>query len=374
MTALREICSYRNENITVEEADSLPIYISTDSMEPNRGSVSSSTLPTSGKVKHFYAGDTLISNIRPYFKKIWHAEMDGSCSNDILIFEPKNCSGDFLYWALNSDGFFDYMTKTAKGTKMPRGDKNSIMEYKIRIPSTEDQVSICVIMSSIQNKIEVNNQINDYLAKLADSYFKEAFNSLETNAQLSDIAQVTMGQSPAGTSYNEEGKGAVFYQGRGDFGWRYPTQRLFTTEPKRMASKNDVLMSVRAPVGDLNIAFEDCCIGRGLAAIHSDYQSYVLYLMRSLKSQLDAYNGEGTVFGSINGKSLKTFPIALPTITAIDDFQNFIKPIDDVIRCNEQEKRDLEELRDLLLPKLMSGEIDVSQIDLTQLNNHLSDC
>ena len=216
-------------------------------------------------------------------------------------------------------------------------------------------------------------QLNDYLAEFADSYFKEAFNSLETNAQLSDIAQVTMGQSPAGASYNEEGKGAVLYQGRGDFGWRYPTRRLFTTEPKRMASKNDVLMSVRAPVGDLNIAFEDCCIGRGLAAIHSDYQSYVLYLMRSLKSQLDAYNGEGTVFGSINGKSLKTFPIALPTITAIDDFQNFIKPIDDVIRCNEQEKRDLEELRDLLLPKLMSGEIDVSQIDLTQLNNHLSD-
>lgn len=214
-------------------------------------------------------------------------------------------------------------------------------------------------------------QLNDYLAEFADSYFKEAFNSLETNAQLSDIAQVTMGQSPAGASYNEEGKGAVLYQGRGDFGWRYPTRRLFTTEPKRMASKNDVLMSVRAPVGDLNIAFEDCCIGRGLAAIHSDYQSYVLYLMRSLKSQLDAYNGEGTVFGSINGKSLKTFPIALPTITAIDDFQNFIKPIDDVIRCNEQEKRDLEELRDLLLPKLMSGEIDVSQIDLTQLNNHL---
>ena len=181
-----------------------------------------------------------------------------------------------------------------------------------------------------------------------------------------------MGQSPAGTSYNEEGKGAVFYQGRGDFGWRYPTQRLFTTEPKRMASKNDVLMSVRAPVGDLNIAFEDCCIGRGLAAIHSDYQSYVLYLMRSLKSQLDTYNGEGTVFGSINGKALKAFPIALPTITAIGDFQNFVKPIDDVIRCNEQENRDLEELRDFLLPKLMSGEIDVSKIDITRLNNHLA--
>ena len=279
----------------------------------------------------------------------------------------------FLYYLLKANK--NRIESSGSGTTFKELSGKTFGAIEVSIPASKDeQAAIAHILGSLDNKIEANNQINDYLAKLADSYFKEAFNSLETNAQLSDIAQVTMGQSPAGTSYNEEGKGAVFYQGRGDFGWRYPTQRLFTTEPKRMASKNDVLMSVRAPVGDLNIAFEDCCIGRGLAAIHSDYQSYVLYLMRSLKSQLDAYNGEGTVFGSINGKSLKTFPIALPTITAIDDFQNFIKPIDDVIRCNEQEKRDLEELRDLLLPKLMSGEIDVSQIDLTQLNNHLSDC
>ena len=279
----------------------------------------------------------------------------------------------FLYYLLKANK--NRIESSGSGTTFKELSGKTFGAIEVSIPASKDeQAAIAHILGSLDNKIELNNQINDYLAEFADSYFKEAFNSLETNAQLSDIAQVTMGQSPAGASYNEEDKGAVLYQGRGDFGWRYPTRRLFTTEPKRMASKNDVLMSVRAPVGDLNIAFEDCCIGRGLAAIHSDYQSYVLYLMRSLKSQLDAYNGEGTVFGSINGKSLKTFPIALPTITAIDDFQNFIKPIDDVIRCNEQEKRDLEELRDLLLPKLMSGEIDVSQIDLTQLNNHLSDC
>ena len=220
----------------------------------------------------------------------------------------------------------------------------------------------------------MGSQLNDYLAELADFYFKEMFNSLEANAQLSDITEVTMGQSPVGTSYNEEGKGVVFYQGRGEFGWRYPTQRLFTTEPKRMALKGDVLMSVRAPVGDLNVAFEDCCIGRGLAAIHSDHRSYVLYLMRSLKTQLDAFNGEGTVFGSINGKALKAFPIALPTITAINEFESFAKPIDKSIRYNVQENRELEKLRDSLLPKLMSGEIDVSRVDITQLNNHLSDC
>ena len=288
------------------------------------------------------------------------------------------CNGEvdptFLYFYLSSVKVKSFIRRIAVGATMPSINTSIMGEIPIELPSLDVQKAIGEFITLLDEKFELNNQINDYLAKLADSYFKEAFNSLETNAQLSDIAQVTMGQSPAGTSYNEEGKGAVFYQGRGDFGWRYPTQRLFTTEPKRMASKNDVLMSVRAPVGDLNIAFEDCCIGRGLAAIHSDYQSYVLYLMRSLKSQLDTYNGEGTVFGSINGKALKAFPIALPTITAIGDFQNFVKPIDDVIRCNEQENRDLEELRDFLLPKLMSGEIDVSKIDITRLNNHLSDC
>lgn len=208
---------------------------------------------------------------------------------------------------------------------------------------------------------------------MADALFADAFGDLEDNAVLSDIANITMGQSPAGTSYNEEGVGTVFYQGRGEFGWRYPTQRLFTTEPKRMAKAGDVLMSVRAPVGDLNLAYEDCCIGRGLAAISCDYPSYCLYLMRSLSKKLDAYNGEGTVFGPINGKALKGLEIALPGIDDIATFEAMVAPIDAQIRCNETESRSLSQLRDALLPKLMSGEIDVSKVDLTQLNNHLAD-
>ena len=181
-----------------------------------------------------------------------------------------------------------------------------------------------------------------------------------------------MGQSPVGSSYNEDGIGTVFYQGRAEFGWRYPSQRLCTTEPKRMAKAGDVLMSVRAPVGDLNLAYEDCCIGRGLAAIHCSRASFGLYLMRSLHKKLDAYNGEGTVFGSINGKALKELPIALPGIAAIDEFEKEAAPIDAQIRSNEAELRSLAALRDALLPKLMSGEIDVSKVDLTQLNSHLA--
>lgn len=107
-----------------------------------------------------------------------------------------------------------------------------------------------------------------------------------TEGTLSDIADITMGQSPSGNSYNEDKNGTIFFQGRAEFGFRFPSVRLYTTEPKRMAQSNDTLMSVRAPVGDINVAHTDCCIGRGLAAIHSksNHQSFVLYTMFSLKN------------------------------------------------------------------------------------------
>ena len=129
-----------------------------------------------------------------------------------------------------------------------------------------------------------------------------------------------------------------------------------------MAKKNDVLMSVRAPVGDINVAYEDCCIGRGLAAIHSEYQSYCLYLMRSLNKVLSSYNGDGTVFGSINQKMLNGLQIPLPPRQDLEAFERVVSPIDRMIRENETENRQLQELRDSLLPRLMAGEVDVSRI------------
>lgn len=182
-----------------------------------------------------------------------------------------------------------------------------------------------------------------------------------------------MGQSPSGASYNENGNGEVFYQGRAEFRAFFPRRRLFTTEPKRMAREGDTLVSVRAPVGDLNIATEDCCIGRGLAAIHSEgSQSFVHYLMRAQKRQLSTFNGDGTVFGSINGKALKELPIYLPNNETLAHLQSLLEPVDAMVRRSNDEIQALERLRDALLPKLMSGEIDVSRIDLKQINGHLA--
>jgi type I restriction enzyme S subunit len=133
-----------------------------------------------------------------------------------------------------------------------------------------------------------------------------------------------------------------------------------------MACANDTLMSVRAPVGDLNVAHTDCCIGRGLAAIHSktNHQSFVLYTMFSLKKQLDVFNGEGTVFGSINRNALNDMPIVIPSDDKIARFERIVAPMDTTIRNNYDEICHLRAIRDSLLPKLMSGELDVSNLDL----------
>ena len=248
--------------------------------------------------------------------------------------------------------------------------KDMICELEVELPSIAEQRKIVAILDDIQEKIKLNAQINNNLEQQAKALYEEMFlnnpDTDMTSGVLSDIATITMGQSPNGNSYNEDGNGEVFYQGRAEFGFRFPNRRLFTTEPKRMAEIGDILLSVRAPVGDLNVAYERCCIGRGLGAIHSKTgnNSFVLYTMLALKPQLDVYNGEGTVFGSINRDSLNAMPIFIPSKDKITQFEAVVRQMDDMIRTICDEIRHLETLRESLLPKLMSGEIDVSDIQL----------
>ena len=245
-----------------------------------------------------------------------------------------------------------------------------LAQQEIELPPIEYQNKIASILGSIEAKIFLNTAINDNLEQQARALYQRMFIDNPVSGgymgTLSDIADITMGQSPNGSSYNEDGNGAVFFQGRAEFGFRFPSVRLYTTEPKRMACANDTLMSVRAPVGDLNVAYTDCCIGRGLAAIHSksNQQSFVLYTMFSLHKQLDVFNGEGTVFGSINRTSLTELPIFIPSDREIVKFEAIVAPIDAAIRNNYEEICRLEKIRDALLPKLMSGELDVSAIEL----------
>ncbi|ACL32033.1 restriction endonuclease subunit S [Glaesserella parasuis] len=170
---------------------------------------------------------------------------------------------------------------------------------------------------------------------------------------------VVMGQSPKGETYNEESNGTLFYQGRAEFGWRYPEPRLYTTDPKRIAKKSNILMSVRAPVGDLNVALEDCCIGRGLAALShkSNSLSFGLYQIKNLQNEFDVFNGEGTVFGSINQKDLKSIRVINPSSKIIKLFDDVCSTNDLLIENLSREILSLRKIRDELLPMLLSGEV-----------------
>ena len=276
----------------------------------------------------------------------------------------------YLYYYFCLEETKQFVRNIAVGATMPSINTKLLGEVEIALPDLNNQKRIAAVLSSLDDKIENNQKLNDNLQQQAMALYAEMFlNSSDNNVTsgtLSDIAAITMGQSPSGSSYNEDGVGEVFYQGRAEFGFRFPKRRLFTTEPKRMAETGDVLLSVRAPVGDLNVAYERCCIGRGLGAIHSKtgHSSFVLYTMFALRSQLDVFNGEGTVFGSINRDALNAIPIDIPPVTEIDQFEAVAHPIDELNRANYEENCRLEAIRDSLLPKLMSGEIDVSAVNL----------
>jgi type I restriction enzyme S subunit len=179
---------------------------------------------------------------------------------------------------------------------------------------------------------------------------------------LSDIADITMGQSPPGESYNENGKGIIFYQGRTDFGWRFPSNRLFTTAPTRFADEGDILLSVRAPVGDLNIANENCCIGRGLAALKSlKSQQYLFGVLSNLKQVFDRRNVDGTTFGAITKDDLFSQKVVIPKESVLDEFEKIVSSSDKIILNNHKQNHHLITLRDWLLPMLMNGQVRVGE-------------
>ena len=172
---------------------------------------------------------------------------------------------------------------------------------------------------------------------------------------------LTMGQSPPGDTYNEAGEGLPFYQGRADFGFRFPNRRVYCSAPTRIAEKRDTLVSVRAPVGAVNMADERCCVGRGVAAVRhkTGARSYTYCAMRSLEENFARFEAEGTVFGSISKKDFHELVCVTPPADLTASFERLVGPLDDRIETNENQSRALASLRDALLPKLISGEIRI---------------
>lgn len=178
-------------------------YVSTENILADRNGVKfpANTIPLSKTITTYKKDDILISNIRPYFKKIWKAEFDGPKSNDVIAFRTKDSRllQDYLYVVLQSDNFFNYVTNTAKGTKMPRGDKKAIINYEFELPNIQLQRKISHTILVLEKKIRLNNQINDNLATLKTSIFDKLFKnkmSSHLNGNLSNITIITSGKRP----------------------------------------------------------------------------------------------------------------------------------------------------------------------------------
>ena len=297
----------------------------------------------------------------------------------------------YLAFYLRGKLFRKAVTNNAFMTLRASFNEDIFSFLSLYLPEYKEQVKIGDMLYLMEQKIQLNKSICfelESMAKTLYDYWFVQFDFPDENGRpyrasggemvwnpqlkreipkgwesgkLSDIANITMGQSPAGESYNETGDGMVFYQGRTDFGMRFPTTRMYTTAPTRFAHKGDILLSVRAPVGDLNIAMEDCCIGRGLAALKSKVgsQMYVFYTLSGLKPIFDVMDGNGTTFGSITKDTLFGLNVVIPTNFQLQKFEKRVKPIEDQIQICEQENRELIKLRDWLLPMLMNGQAQV---------------
>ncbi len=308
-----------------------------------------------------------------------------------IIIKEDKVDKVYLHYLLASDLVRTQIEATASGTKQRNTSPEKIYDVTVWIPELNIQKIVGTYLYNLEQKCSINEKICSELenmAKLIYDYWFVQFDfpdedgnpyrtsggAMEWNDQLKreipkgwkngklcEIANITMGQSPSGKSYNTNGNGITFYQGRTDFGVRFPTPRIYTTEPSRFAKKGDVLLSVRAPVGDINFAMEDCCIGRGLAALNSKLNSqiHLFYTLNGFKEIFDIMDGNGTTFGSITKDYLFEMPIIIPDINVVKNFEERVNPLEKKIEICEQENRELSNLRDWLLPMLMNGQVTV---------------
>ena len=339
---------------------------------PKKGDILISAAGTIGRTVVFDGKDAYFqdSNI------VWIENDESKVLNEYLFYCYKN-----IRWT------------TSVGSTILRLYNDDIRNTDIIVPHLSEQKKISSVLSSLDDKIALNKKINAKLEamvkRLYDYWFvqfdfpngegkpyktsggKMVWNEVLKReipegwevGGLSDIANITMGQSPEGSSYNECGNGTIFYQGSTDFGTRFPSVRMYTTAPTRFAKKGDILMSVRAPVGAVNIANTDCCIGRGLSALNSKLGSmtHLYYVIDNFRHTFENKNVAGTTFGSITKDELFELPVAIPDSNILKQFEFVIKPIFDKQMNIGFEIQKLTELRDRLLPLLMNGQVEVEE-------------
>ena len=375
-------------------------YISTENMLPEKAGITLSSGVPSGNAVLFKKNDVLISNIRPYFKKIWRANRDGGCSADVICLRASNVVDPlFLYYLLSQDLFFDYVMQGAKGTKMPRGDRNQIMQWPVLIPSKNEQHNIASILSTLDDKIEVNRRINENLEQQAQALYKSWFVDFEPFRD-GEFVESELGMIPKGWrvvslndactkitdgshySPKDNPNGTIPMLSVKDMnhnGFDYSSCKMIDFEEfERMKAndcvplKSDILVAKDGSyLKEIFICLEEIqqAILSSIAIFRTNkeviYPDILLQLLRSPNVRKDV--GDNYVSGSalprIVLKDFKKYKFIVAPIEVQNRLYETLRSIYRSINCNEQESRRLATLRDTLLPKLMSGELKVNDVD-----------
>ena len=378
---LGDVCFYVSEKIDTNLL-SEHNYISTENMLPEKSGITfSAALPTTKTTSSFKKYDVLVSNIRPYFKKIWHAKFNGGCSNDILVFRAnENTNIKFLYYVLSDNRFFDYATKTSKGTKMPRGDKTAILKYPISIPPLDVQKKIAGVLGALDDKIELNNKINQNLEAQAQALFKSWFIDFEPFGgkmpndwkigKLLDIATYLNGLAMQ-----------KFRPKKGETS--IPVLKIKELRQGFCDTNSDLCSSaVRSDYivqdGDVIFSWSGtllvdlwcggiCGLNQHLfkvSSAHFDKWFYYMWTKHYLIKFSSIAADKATTMGHIKREDLEKANVLIPSKKAYIKINNLQEPILEKIIANRIENRKLTELRDTLLPKLMNGEIDVDNVKI----------
>lgn len=350
----------------------------------------------------FRNGDVLLAKITPclengktaYVNILNKNEIGFGSTEFIVLRATEDLDSHYLYYLTISPTFRKKAISCMEGTSgRKRVNENALKRYEVLIPAKIEQEKISNLLNLLDKKIELNNQINAELESMAKTLYdywfvqfdfpdengkpykssggKMVYNSVLKreipegwqDKKLSDIANITMGQSPNGGSYNENGDGVIFFQGSTDFGWLFPSIRQFTNQPIRLAKKGDILLSVRAPVGDMNIANNDCCIGRGLAAMNSkeSFDVFLFYVMKYFKTIFERRNSEGTTFGSITKNDLHSLQLSYPSSSILKKYEAIVSNYNKMIFEKSLETEKLTKLRDFLIPMLMNGQVTIKE-------------
>lgn len=373
---LSSLCSYAKGKVSVDTL-SKRNYVSTENMMPNKGGiVDAGALPSAQYTQQYIKDDILVSNIRPYFKKIWMADDDGGCSNDVLVFRAdRGCDSTFLYYILANDAFFNYASATSKGTKMPRGDKTAIMQYKVPCFNYETQLRIGKLLRSIDDRIAVNKKINDNLQQQLFSLYENMATASPCLKEytLSNLCDFQEGYVNPPQTHPEYFDGEVKWLRAVDINESFiiETSRTLTKAGFESAKKsallfepNTIAISKSGTIGRLGIIADYMCGNRAVINIAPHDTNMLAFIYCFLKSKQQEFPdmAVGSVQKNLYVSLLEPLSVSIPDNESLTAFNAVGASILGMIHNNCVENTDLANLRDTILPKLMSGEIDVSSV------------